>query len=222
MQPTHCFLEMKIEYTNTKLLTRGPLEAKIIRVNSPTQFWVHIGKAREYLDELVDDLTCRMERKAHLLHLLPHSVNIGNAVAIREGKYWQRGIVTTIRRNTVGIALLDWGRTILQSIHEIYDLEKQFRDLGWQAVPCGLVHIQPVGPQGKWGPKARNLAKLIMEKREGWMRIRATPTDHVALIDFRVRLKSEASEEITDLRKQLMLVGCVENTNRQLLAEPTV
>lgn len=213
---------MQIEYVNTRLLTRGPLEARIIKVNSPTQFWVHIGKAREYLDELVDDLTCRMKRKGHRLHLLPHSVDVGNAVAIREGKYWQRGIVTTIRGNTVAIALLDWGRSILRSIHEIYDLEKQFRDLGWQAVPCGLAHIQPVGPQEKWGPKTKNLAKLIMEKREGWMRIRATPTDQVALIDFRVRLKSEASEEITDLKKQLISVGCAEHTDCQLLAETTV
>lgn len=220
MQPTHCFLEMEIEYVNTRLLTRGALEARIIKVNSPTQFWVHIGKAREYLDELVDDLTHRMKRKGHLLHLLPHSVNVGDAVAIREGKHWQRGIVATIRGNTVAIALLDWGRSIIRSIHEIFQLERQFRDLGWLAIPCGLSHVQPVAPQEKWSPKTKKLAKLLMEKREGWMKIRSTPTDQVALIDFSLKPRSEDSDEITDLRKQLILVGHAEHMDCQLLAEP--
>jgi len=69
----------------------------------------------------------------------------------REGKGWQRGIVTQLGEgDMVTIALRDWGRAIQRPYHDIYILEDRFRELEWQAIPCGLGHIQPVGARTRW------------------------------------------------------------------------
>jgi len=148
-------LEMEIKCVNTRHLTRRSLKVKIVKVDSPTVFlWIQLENSREDFEELLEDLTRRMTRRARLLRHRPDHILPDELVAVREGRGWQRGIVTQLGRgDLVTIALRDWGRAIQRPVHDIYILEDRFRELEWQAIPCGLAHVQPIGGKLRWASK---------------------------------------------------------------------
>ena len=207
---------MEIEGINTRLLTRGPLKVKVIRVEFPTYFWVQPENGRDDLDELVEDLTRRMKRKGSLLHFMgPDHVLLDEAVAVREGRRWQRGIEIRIERgDVVTVALRDWGRIIL--IFDIYILEDRFHELPWQAIPCGLAHIQPVDSQLKWPRRVNDITKLLIEKREGWIQIRGSLKDEAVIVTFEPKRDSE--DELRDLKEMLVQMGCAQHSNTKITA----
>jgi len=102
-------LKMEIKCVNTRHLTRGSLKVKIVKVDSPTFLWVQLENSREDFEELLEDLTRRMTRWGHRPnHVLPDEL-----VAVREGKGWQRGIVTQLGRgDLVTVTLRDWSCAI--------------------------------------------------------------------------------------------------------------
>jgi len=135
-------LEIEIKYVNTRDLTRRSLKMKIVKVDSPTFLWVQLENSRENFEELLENLIRRMTRRARFLRHRPDHVLPDELVAVREGKGWQREIVIQLGRgDLVTIALRDWGRAIQRPVHDIYILEDRFRELEWQAIPCGLAHV---------------------------------------------------------------------------------
>jgi len=96
---------------------------------------VQLENQREDFQELLEDLTRRMTRRGRCLRYRPDPILLGEIVAIRERKGWQRGIVTQLGEgDMVTIALRDWGRAIQRPYHDIYILEDRFRELEWQAI----------------------------------------------------------------------------------------
>ena len=79
------------------MLTRSSLKAKIIKVDSLTIFWVQFQNSNENLLELIEEFTRRMIRRMRFLPLLSNHRYINEAVAIKEGRKWHRGILTQIR-----------------------------------------------------------------------------------------------------------------------------
>lgn len=93
-------------------------------------------------------------------------------VAIREGRKWQRGILTQIRGDgTAVVALRDWGRIIERPCYDLYILEDKFRQLEWQTIPCALAHTGPDPAKKKWSRRTRQLTQFLMERHEGWISI---------------------------------------------------
>jgi len=83
-------MTMEIEYIIKRMLTCNPLKAKIIKVNSPTMFWMQSMKTsginkRTHLTII---------RRMRFLPLLLDHRHI-DEVAIK-GQKWQRGILTQI------------------------------------------------------------------------------------------------------------------------------
>ncbi|KAL0128583.1 hypothetical protein PUN28_003738 [Cardiocondyla obscurior] len=142
--------ESKIVHINTKLLTRGKLKAQIIKVNSPSLFWVQLLNSQEELEELTEDLTRRVERKSKLMHIPPDQIKDNIVVAIKEEHIWRRGEVLYTIDKTVYVALRDWGRTIKVPFFEIYLLEDRFCHLRWPAIPCGLAYLRPLNEKHEW------------------------------------------------------------------------
>lgn len=210
---------MDIECIDTRFLTRGQLKVKVMKVNSPAFFWVQLENSREDLEELVEDLTRRMTRKARFLHLPPDHILPDEIVAIREGKAWQRGIVTRIERgDKVTISLRDWGRTIQRPMFEIFTLEDRFRELPWQAIPCGLANIEPVGSRKRWPRRVIELTKTLLERREGWIRIQGSVGDEAAIVNYEP--KRESDDELRDLKEMLVRMGCGQDSHVTMV--PTV
>ncbi|KYM97834.1 hypothetical protein ALC62_11473 [Cyphomyrmex costatus] len=191
---------MDVRSINTVDLSRGSLHVRIIKVESPTLLKVHLYHAREYLEELLDDLTHRMTRKSQNL--------ICN---------WQRGVIINLAdRTTATIALRDWGRVIRRPISEIYILEDKFRELNWQSIPCGLAHLCPVGSKSRWSRKSRALTKLLLGQREGWMRILEPIQNHAAVITL--ELKRESEDEMSSLKEMLIATGCAQHTDEKIVS----
>jgi len=201
-------LEMEIKCFNTRHLTRGSLKVKVVRVDSPTFLWVQLENQREDFQELLEDLSRRMTRRGRCLRYRPDPIMLGEIVAIREGKGWQRGIVTQVGEgDMVTIALRDWGRAIQRPYHDIYILEDRFRELEWQAIPCGLAHIQPVGGRTRWPRRAKELTRLLLEKREGWIRIVDSIRDEAAVIALELNRGSLTRNIRLDrIRKYMIIV----------------
>ena len=203
---------MEIKCINTSLLSRGPLKAKVIRVDSPSFLWVHLDGTREDLDELVEDLTRRMMRRSEFLHLPPDEIKPDTEVAVREGRRWQRGFVLQIERgNRVTVALRDWGRAVHRPMFEIYILEDRFRELEWQAIPCGLAHLRPLEGRTRWPHRSIALTRQLVEKREGWIKIRRPVRDEAAIIDFEARPMGD--DETRDLARLLVQMGCAQHSD---------
>ena len=56
--------DMEIECINIKLLARNSM---VIKVNSPTMFWVQLKTGSEDFQDLFEELNRRMIRKRHVL-----------------------------------------------------------------------------------------------------------------------------------------------------------
>lgn len=78
---------MEIKHVNTRLLTRSPLAIEVIKVDSPTKFWVHLNTCREDFDELLEDLSRRMDEDGlYTTDFTPDDIKIGEFVAIRDDR----------------------------------------------------------------------------------------------------------------------------------------
>ena len=66
---------MEITCINTRLLTRNPLKARTIKVDSFTKFWVQLHNSHEDFKELIDELTRRMMRRADPCPYYPITLN---------------------------------------------------------------------------------------------------------------------------------------------------
>ncbi|KYN09261.1 hypothetical protein ALC57_18625 [Trachymyrmex cornetzi] len=180
--------------------------ARVIKVDSPSLIWIQLHHAREDLEELIDDLTSRMARRGRGLILNPDHALPDEYVAVQEGRTWQRGVIINLEgKHTVMVALRDWGRVIQRPVTDMYILEDRFRELNWQAISCGLV-----GARSRWSRNSRALTRLLLGKREGWMRILEFIEDYAAIITL--ELKRESEDETSSLKDLLISMGCALHT----------
>ncbi|XP_018377811.1 PREDICTED: uncharacterized protein LOC108770628 [Trachymyrmex cornetzi] len=160
-----------------------------------------------------------MARRGRFLRQNLDRILPDESVAVREGKTWQRGVVVRLEsKNMVTVALRDWGRIIQRPIEDMHVLEDRFRELNWQAVPCGLAHLCLVGARSRWPRRSRDLTRLLLERREGWMRIIRSIADESAVITFEPRRESE--DEMSSLKNLLISMGCAQHTDDEIV--PTI
>ncbi|KYN05856.1 Tudor domain-containing protein 6 [Cyphomyrmex costatus] len=185
---------MEVECINTRLLARSPLAVRIVKVDSPSLFWAQLKTSNEDFRELLEDLTRRMTRKGHMLRLFPDHIIVGEAVAIREGKGWQRGIITDVNGDrTVAVSLRDWGRNVERPCFEVHILEDRFRQMRWQGIPCGLGYTAPFSGS-TWSRKAKDLTKFLINQQEGYISILGTVRDEGALVELKIRSGGNARQ----------------------------
>ncbi|EZA49527.1 hypothetical protein X777_12228 [Ooceraea biroi] len=84
------------------------------------------------------------------------------------------------------IALKDWGRSVWRPSNDCYQLLDRFRELEWQAVPCGLVRIKPTQDTNTWPRNTRRITKAIAERKTGWIQIEKAINDSAAYIDLAI------------------------------------
>ncbi|KYN17602.1 Tudor and KH domain-containing protein [Trachymyrmex cornetzi] len=153
---------MEIECIDTTLLARSSMAVKVVKVDSPTMFWVQLKTGSEDFQDLLEELTRRMTRKGHMLRHRSDHIVVGEVVAIRENRGWQRGIITDINGDgTVAIYLRDWGRNMERRLFEVHILEDRFCQLKWQRIPCGLAHTAPFS-DSSWPRRARDLTRFLI------------------------------------------------------------
>ena len=120
---------MEIATLNTKYLTCSSLKVKVIRIDSPTLFWVQLDNSKEDFKDLMEDLARRITR-SRFLHYRVYDVRLDDMVVVQEGRRWHRGIVLQIQGDgTVSIGLRDWDRLMERRYSEICILEDRFREL---------------------------------------------------------------------------------------------
>ncbi|KAG5335162.1 TDRKH protein, partial [Acromyrmex charruanus] len=185
---------MEIECINTKLLAQSSMTVKVVKVDSPTMFWVQLKTGSEDFQDLLEELIRRMTRRGHMLLHRPDHIVVGELVVIRENRGWQRGIVTDVNGDgTVAISLRDWGRNVERRSFEVYILEDRFCQLEWQGIPCGLAHTAPFSGSS-WPRRARDLTRFLMSQQEGRMSILGTIKNEAALIKLEIRSGGDAHE----------------------------
>jgi len=109
------------------------MAVKVVKVDSPMIFWVQLKTGNENFQNLLEELSRKMIQKRHMLRHRPDFVVVGEIMAIRENREWQRGIITDINGNgTVAIFLRDWGRNVKRQLFEVHILEDRFC---WQEFP---------------------------------------------------------------------------------------
>ncbi|EGI64408.1 hypothetical protein G5I_07163 [Acromyrmex echinatior] len=67
--------DMEIECINTKLLARSSMAVKIVKMDSPTMFWVQLKTGEDFQD-LFEKLTRRMTRRGHMLRHRPNVTSL--------------------------------------------------------------------------------------------------------------------------------------------------
>ena len=187
----------KIEAVNTNELSRSIMAVTILKVLSPSLFWVRYKHWDRQFEELIEDLNFYMERKKDRLVFFPMSLKKGSLVAITTNKGWQRGVVSNFNGDaTVQVFLRDWGTFVRRSIMRLYILEDQFRKLPWQAIPCGLAYAEPLTQGSPWSREAREIVKLL-ENREGWTRIIKPINEEGAMMHLEIQHQAgEGSKEL--------------------------
>ncbi|XP_018400718.1 PREDICTED: uncharacterized protein LOC108778116 [Cyphomyrmex costatus] len=193
-----------------------------VEVDSTTLFWAQLKNSHDDFQELIEDLTRRMTRRHRQLPLLPDCSNLDEIVAVKEGRRWQRGILTQIRKDgTAEVDLRDWGRTIDRPCYEIYILEDRFREIEWQAIPCALAYIKPDPAKTTWPRQARDLTKFLIERREGWISILGHVDELGALV--KLELMNESGREIINIKDILVDSGYAQLSEKLLeIVNPSI
>ncbi|KYN22691.1 hypothetical protein ALC57_04469, partial [Trachymyrmex cornetzi] len=174
----------------------------------PSLIWIQLYHAREDLEELIDDLTRQMARRGRGLILNPDHALPDAYVAVQEGRTWQRGVIINLEgKDTVTVALRDWGRVIRRPVTDMYILEDRFRELNW-----------PDSARSRWSRNSRALTRLLLGRREGWMQILESIEDYAAIITL--ELKRESEDETSSLKDLLISMGCALHTDAK--AVPTI
>ncbi|KAG5342826.1 TDR15 protein, partial [Acromyrmex charruanus] len=184
------------------------MAVKVVKVDSPTMFWVQLKTGSEDFQDLFEELTRRMTRRGHMLCHRP-----GELVAIRENRGWQRGIITDINGDgTVAISLRDWGRNMERRLFEVHILEDRFCQLKWQGIPCGLAHTAPFSGSS-WPRKARDLTRFLINQQEGRMSILGT-INEAALIKLEIRSGGDAREyHQIDMKETLITLSYAQHSD---------
>lgn len=206
-------MSLEIGHINTGFLTDRPLRVKIIKVDSPTLFWVQLLSYTEDFDDMLDDLQIRMTRRGRLVHHRPNDIKPDEIVAVHDRRKWQRGVIlSTHGDETATILLKDWARIIERPFCEIYQLEDRFRDLAWRAIPCALEHTGPCPIRRVWPRRARELLKFLIEQREGWISITRGIEEEAALV--KLETKSECGGEMLNIKDILIKLGHARHTEK--------
>lgn len=198
---------MEIKNIDTHYLTRGRLEVRIIRVQSPLLFWVHLKNGEQALTDLLEELNFRLNRKSKDLFYWSHCLREGEAIAIKIKNFWQRGLILKINKqqSIAKIALKDWGIEIWRHLSQIYILEDQFRTLEWQAVKCGLAYTKPSTQVTQWPERTNALVKFLAKNQEGWIKIMQSLDNGAALV--KLIIYNEHTEGANNLRDILIQLG---------------
>lgn len=213
---------MSISTINTEELSRGKMQARIVKVISPSLFWIHLAHCKAHFDEFLEDLEIYMERKKDKLRIITPCLELNAVVAVKTKGKWQRGVVVRLNEDdSVQLFLRDWGIFIRHSRSELYRLEKHFLEEEWHAIPCGLANAAPV-PQGQWwdqGTKA--LTKLLMEGHVGWFHIIEPIHAEGAAINLKIVRQRDDSAQ--DMLETLVQLGHARRTEGLTISEfPTV
>ncbi|EFN64225.1 hypothetical protein EAG_04533 [Camponotus floridanus] len=86
----------------------------------------------------------------------------------------------------VKISLGDWGRSIWRRMCDVYLLEDRFKELSWQTITCGLVYTGPVQNVQTWPKETKDLCRLLLEGRKGWIHIVRPLSEGKALVKLNV------------------------------------
>lgn len=203
---------MEIESIDVSWLTRKPLAVKIIRVESPSLIWVHLENGDIDFKNMMGDLQRRMKQREPYILYQPDPVEVDQIVAIKEGNKWQRGYVLNVTGQHAHVALKDWGRTVWRPFHECYELQDQFRELHWRAIPCGLTYIGPFQPTDTWPSKATAMTRNLANGRRGWISIKLPVNCSVAAL---VELSIDNTQgETYDLAEMLVRLGYVKRVSK--------
>ena len=202
---------MEIATLNTRYLTRSPLKVRVIRVDSPTRFWVQLDNSKEDFKDLMEDLARRMTRRSRFPHYRVYDVRLDDLVVVQEGRRWHRGIVLQIQGDgTVSIDLRDWGRLVERHYTEIYILEDRFCELEWQAISCALAHTGPLQLRITWPRRARELIKFLIDRREAWINIIGDVEEEAAIVN--VKIRTECGTETKNVKDILVDLGHAQHT----------
>jgi hypothetical protein len=204
---------MEINYINVDELSRGRHEARILRVKSPLLFWIRLKTGEKTLRNLLRELTIYMGQEGKNWIMWPSEITQDQTVAVQHKDDWQRGVITRVNqsRGRALIALADWGLTIWKSYGQLFQLEKRFKELPWQAIACGLAHVAPPAPTSTWSLKTRALCRALAEEEDGWVRFKYPLGAGAALVDITILGPSDGSifNNMIHLREALIRLGHV-------------
>lgn len=211
MEP-NCFIDIE-------KLTRRRLEVKVLRVESPLLFWVRLKTGEKNLRELLGELQFHMSRRARFLSCWPDQIQEEEAIAIKEGGRWQRGLITRVNREKgrALVSLADWGQVTWRPFRDLYFLEERFMRLPWQAIACGLAHIAPPTPSKLWSSKTQALCRILAEGEEGWIQIKYPLWLGAALVELTIigpKDDSKIFTKTTNLREALLRLGHVKEEKK--------
>lgn len=165
-----------VEHVDTRHLTRQPLNIRVLRVESPTLFWVKITNSEETDNFNKELLNWWMPRRLRYLQLWPQNRYYRAPVAIEIEGNWERGeLLQEVDVDQYVVGLRDAGVEVYANQEELYRLPKLFHTRRWRAIPCSLVDIVPTKfVTMEWAPSEVMLMKNLCEGKEGHMKIRGS------------------------------------------------
>jgi len=208
---------MEIESLTTEHLSRSAMGVKVVKVVSPSLFWVHLTHCNAQFEDLMEDLDVYMERKKDRLRLAHYTLKENSIVTAYTYKGWQRAIIAKINEDeTVQLFLRDWGICKRHSKYDLYELKNQFRELHWHAIPCGLAHAGPISKGNLWPHNTKELTKMLAENHEGKISV-IKPIDDGALVRLSILRGREGNRHCENLLEDLIRLGHAEKRPLSLI-----
>lgn len=193
---------MSIEVADTWRLSRSTMRVRVIKVISPSLFWIHLTHCDKQLKDMLNNLTIYMNQRKDDLIVFPHAIKEGLEVAAYTKMGWQRAIVTRLNEDdTVQLMLRDFGIHTRHLKKELYVLTKQFKE-SWYAIPCGLAYAEPTTSGQWWSRKTQALMKILAQGHEGQFKILASIRGEGAWVSLQV-ITNQTSFDLLDTLIQL-------------------
>lgn len=178
----------------------------MLRVESPSLFWVRLNHGSERYDAMMAELQVRRNRRPSILAVDDLSGSTA-VVTAESGGQWERGILSrTDCDNWSYVFLRDRGMKVRRDWNEVFRLPNAFRVKPWQAVPCCLANTAPVHTVAGWTSATSLLTRFLLEDRRVTVDMQMSTTNRRgAYVD--VYLHQARNQEIVNLRELLIERG---------------
>ncbi|XP_023341490.1 tudor and KH domain-containing protein homolog, partial [Eurytemora carolleeae] len=129
-------------------------------ISTPAMFWVqNVGPSSIDLDKLTQEMTSYYSKQENQVFHKLERVDVGDIVVSSfagDNSYYRAKVVEIhvneydYLQSTVDLDFVDFGDAEVKSISEVFELRTNYLKLRFQAIPCRLANIRPIGSDSSW------------------------------------------------------------------------
>ncbi|XP_074112838.1 uncharacterized protein LOC141536304 isoform X2 [Cotesia typhae] len=198
------------------------VEVQVVEAFHPSFFWVQLTRNKADFDDMMERLGSFYDENSSK-YVIPQILMVEKLnVACKFYGTWHRGMIKSISPSLTSakIHFYDFGTMKSYRSEELFFLKRSFGILPAQAIPCGLVGIQPKVHNGEgngWPVEARDVFIKMAFKCEMWAMVQKVDVDNNSML---IGLTDTSDPEDLHIADFLLRHKLAAKSNTNLIVDP--